>query len=89
MARAKIDYEEIQNELLKMFPWPVYRSVRIRKASDYGGRTPTRIYDRSTGNYAPIGWSVNVELLTFTGEYRMNMEPVYEVENRDVLIVLS
>lgn len=89
MARAKIDYEEILKALQKIYPWPVYRSVRILKASDYQGRTPTRIYDRSTGNYAGIGWDLKVEMLTFQGKYQMNMEPVYNVEERDVMIRMS
>ena len=89
MARAKIYYEAILEELRMMYQWPVYRSVRILKATDFQGRTPTRLYDRSTGNYAAIGWDVKVELLAFTGKYRNNLDPIYEVEVRDVLIRLS
>ena len=63
MARAKIPYDEMSIYVTARYQLPVYRSAYPTRSgrSQYGSRdTPVRIYDRSTGNYTPIGWAFDV-----------------------------
>lgn len=68
MARATIPYEDIQAVLERMFPWPTYKTVRIRKPDRYNDlKAPTTIYDRRTGNFKSMGYKVPVILERFVG----------------------
>lgn len=78
MARAKIPYGELQKALNAKYPWPVHRNVRLLEKNEPGGKTPVRVYDRTTGNFAPIGYSVSVTMLRFNGTYAATMNPDYD-----------
>jgi hypothetical protein len=68
MARATIPYEDIQAKLETMFPWPTYKTVRIRKPRrDNEVRAPTSVYDRRTGNFKSMGYRVQIILERFVG----------------------
>lgn len=61
MPRARIPYDDLRKMLRKKYPSPLYANVRL------DGNTPVRVYDRSTGNFAPIGWKVRIYLEQFVG----------------------
>ena len=68
MARATIPYEDIQAKLESMFPWPTYKTVRIRKPRrDNNVKAPTSVYDRSTRNFKSMGYRTQVILERFEG----------------------
>jgi hypothetical protein len=89
MPRAKIPYDELQDELEKMYPFPVYRNPRIRPKSVYKGYTPITVYDRSKGNFATIGYRAMIEFSRFQGEYDSVMNPVFRQEMKEVVILLN
>ncbi len=69
------------------FRFPLYGQVRLNKPERYGGGyTPTRIYDRSTGNYAPYGWLIEISYNRFTGEFDL-LAPVYTDRIRERIVV--
>lgn len=78
MARKTIPYQTLQKALNDKYPWPVHRNVSLLKKDDAGGSTPVRAYDRSTGNFAPIGYQVTVTMLRFNGKYAAAMNPQYD-----------
>jgi len=68
MPRAKIDYPALRNELFKKYPMPLYRDVTLLVPHRSNRiKAPTTIYDRSQGNYARIGYKVQVRLEQFMG----------------------
>lgn len=73
-----IPYETLQKALNDKYPWPVHRNVKLLDKSDFGGTTPVRVYDRSSGNFSPIGYRVTVSMLRFNGKYAAAMNPQYD-----------
>lgn len=68
MPRATIPYEKLQQLAEKKYPEPLFMDVYVLVPSrTLKVKTPTRVYDRSTGNFAPIGWKVQVEMRQFDG----------------------
>tara|TARA_R110002012_G_scaffold308631_1_gene514989 strand:- start:400 stop:681 length:282 start_codon:yes stop_codon:yes gene_type:complete len=72
MARASIPYDELQIAAEKLFPAPVFTSVRVegrrRRYNTYDFKpTPTTIYDRRSGNYKSIGYRCYIVMFMFTG----------------------
>jgi len=88
MPRAAIPYDKIEDRLRKMYPYPLYRGMRIVRKSDYRGFTPIRVYDRSSGNYKAVGFKVRIEYTRFQGEYDSVMNPVYRGEEQVVIVEL-
>ena len=72
-----------------MYPFPVFRSPRIRKKDEFMGYTPITVYDRSTGNFKPIGYRCSVEYSRFQGVYDQVMNPVFREEIQEVVILLD
>ena len=70
MPRATIPYFEIDEFIEKQYPKPVFR----RPQRESG--TPKTVYDRSTGNFARIGYMVNVSYTRLTG-FDNDLQPVY------------
>ena len=67
MPRATIPYDELQQELDKMFPWPTCR-VRLRKPDRYNNlKAPVTVYDRTDGKFQRIGYRCNIFIEMFTG----------------------
>jgi len=92
MPRAKIPYPELEKALRKKYPSPLYANVTLKKPRrDNNIRAPTTIYDRSQGNYARIGYRVQVELEQFAGietSFRAKYATVYKRRSfEDVLFV--
>lgn len=87
MARKTIPYESLQKALNDKYPWPVHRNVFLLKKGEPDGKTPVRVYDRSTGNFAPIGYSVTVTMLRFNGKYAAAMNPQYDDLTFDDIIL--
>lgn len=68
MPRAKIDYPALRSKLLQKYPMPLYRNVDLLVPHRSNNiKAPTTIYDRSQGNYARIGYKVQVRLEQFMG----------------------
>ena len=79
MPRAKIPYEELERKAKRKYPAPAFNDVRLYPD------TPIRVYDRSTGNYAPIGWKVRVFFRQFT-EFSSSLRPIYENKSETIVI---
>jgi hypothetical protein len=80
MARATIPYDELQIAAEKMFPEPVFTSVRVegrrrRYQSTDKKPTPTTIYDRRSGNYKSIGYRCFITMFVFSG-FTKRFEPM-------------
>ena len=87
MARKTIPYATLQKALNDKYPWPVHRQVYLLKKEDAGGSTPVRAYDRTTGNFAPIGYQVTVSMLRFNGRYESSMNPKYDaIRFQDIIL---
>lgn len=86
MPRARIPYDDIQRRLRTMYPEPCYRTVQLQKGT---ASTPKRVYDRSTGNYAPVGWKVNVAGLVFVGYNPKSTFPVYQNFEDSIVVLLD
>jgi hypothetical protein len=68
MPRATIPYERLQKLAETKYPEPLFMDVYVLKPDRIlKTKTPTRVYDRSTGNFAPIGWKVQIEMRQFDG----------------------
>lgn len=92
MPRAKIDYPGLQDELLKKYPLPLYRDVKLLVPHRSNRiRAPTTIYDRSQGNYARIGYKVQVRLEQFIGvvETWNGFRVKYEKRNFDDVLFID
>ena len=89
MPRATIPYFELDERLEKMYPDPVFRGVYVVRSRFSEGFTPKRVYDRSTGNYAPIGWRCMVNMSAFTGSYDDAMNPVFVQRRFETVILLA
>ena len=89
MPRAKIPYGELALKVTQMYPEPIYRGHFIVTSEFNQGMTPTRVYDRSTGNYAPIGWMVVLDVSRFQGEYDQNLQPIYREERFKTVVLLE
>ena len=89
MPRARIPYDEIIQEIRRLYPYPLFSSVAIRtEFTDRVRRiTPTRVYDRSTGNFAAIGWKVAIQGLRYTGQDQAFF-PTYEEFTEDRVFLL-
>ena len=84
MPRAKIPYEELQDEIRRRYQPPAFRfpMVRTNRAD-----SPTRIYDRRTGNYAPIGWRVKIDYQQFFGFPDAKVEPPIYINKSEILLI--
>lgn len=89
MPRATIPYFELDRELEKLYPYPVFRNPRVIRSKFLSGSTPRRVYDRSTGNYAPIGWRCKVDMSRFTGSYDNAMNPMFREVRFEVVILMD
>ena len=89
MPRAKIPYDAIESKMIELYPYPLYRGVGIRTVftDRVRRKTPTTVYDRTTGNFARIGYKVAIEGLIFVGTDQ-NFEPVYRNFMEDRVILL-
>lgn len=68
MPRAKIDYPALRQALFEKYPQPLYRDVTLLvPRRDNRIKAPTAVYDRTTGNYARIGFKVQVRLEQYVG----------------------
>lgn len=68
MPRATIDYTALRKALFEKYPQPLYRDVTLLvPRRDNRIKAPTTVYDRATGNYARIGYKVQVRLEQFVG----------------------
>jgi len=68
MPRARIPYDELESAIQDKYPFPLYKNVRLLRKERYNNvPTPTVVYDRSTGNYAAIGWKVTVSVEQYEG----------------------
>ena len=85
MGRAKIPYEELQREVRRRYQSPafMFAVVRTNRAN-----SPVRVYDRRTGNYAPIGWRVKVDYQQFFGFSDASVNPIYINKSETVIIEL-
>lgn len=79
MPRARIPYDDIERAIQRNYPYPLYREMRIQTVyTDRVRRaTPTRVYDRSSGNFAGIGWKVAIQGARYTGQ-GVDFRPLYE-----------
>ena len=89
MPRARIPYDDIEQAIRDAYPYPLYSSVRIATVfTDRVRRaTPTRVYDRSTGNFAGIGWRVPIVGLIYQGQDQ-RFAPIYENFEEDRVFIL-
>lgn len=68
MPRAKIPYDELQKLAERKYPEPLFMDVYVIVPSrTVRTPSPTRVYDRRTGNFAAIGWNVKIEMRQFDG----------------------
>lgn len=69
MPRATIPYDDLQRLAEEKYPEPLYINVNVTRKdrNSYGVKAPTRVYDRSTGNFAAIGWKVQISMAQFVG----------------------
>jgi hypothetical protein len=68
MPRARIPYEELEAAARKKYPYPIFRNVQVLRRSRYNDiKAPTVVYDRSTGNYARIGFNCQITAEMFAG----------------------
>lgn len=91
MPRAKIDYPALRKALNDKYPMPLYRDVTLlvpHRSNQV--KAPTTVYDRTQGNYARIGYKVQVRLQQFMGitETYDGFRVVYEKRSfQDVLFL--
>ena len=68
MPRAKIPYQELEKKVRKMFPFPIYRDVFLRKPRrDNNVKAPISVYDRRSGNYKVSGYICQISYEIFQG----------------------
>jgi len=67
MPRARIPYDELQRLAEKKYPSPLYIDVEVQRKDRTTDKAPTRVYDRTTGNFAAIGWQVSISFKQFDG----------------------
>ena len=89
MPRARIPYQKLEEKLQIMYPWPVFRQPTIRTKDLFKGYTPITVYDRTSGNFSPIGYKAMVEYTRFQGTYGESMNPVFRTEMKEVVILLD
>ena len=79
MPRAKIPFDAIEQAITEEYPFPLYSEMRIATVfTDRVRRaTPTRVYDRSTGNFSGIGWKVAIQGRIYRGQ-DVQFRPIYE-----------
>lgn len=89
MGRAAIPYDDIQQAIQTAYPYPIYSNMRIRTVfTDRVRRiTPTRVYDRSTGNFSGIGWKVAIQGSRYIGQDQA-FRPIYENFQEDRVFLL-
>jgi hypothetical protein len=85
MGRATIPYEDLQTEISRRYQAPSFKFAIVRSNR---ANSPTRVYDRRTGNYAPIGWRVVVDYQQFFGFSDASVNPIYVVKSETVIIEL-
>ena len=79
MARAAIPWRKIEASAKKMFVQPIYESYWVEKPTRYNElKAPTTVYDRTSGNYAVIGYNVMVVRDQFTGFSKGRLFPQYK-----------
>ena len=83
MGRARIPYEELQREVERRYQRPAFLFPNVRTNT---ANSPTRVYDRRTGNYAPIGWRVTVDYQQFFGFSDASVNPIYVNKSESVII---
>ena len=74
MARAQIPYFEIDQFIEQRYPTPVFQNARRDR---FPREIPRTVYDRSTGNFARIGYLVWMSYERLTG-FNENLDPVYD-----------
>jgi len=68
MPRARIPYEELEAAAREKYPYPVFKDVQVLRRSRYNDiKAPTVVYDRSTGNYAKMGFKCQITAKMFEG----------------------
>lgn len=78
MARAAIPWKKIESSVKKVFPKPIYSEVRVMKPNRYNDlKAPTTVYDRTSGNYKPIGYNTLVSRYMFVG-FDKELEPKWK-----------
>jgi hypothetical protein len=85
MGRATIPYEKLQEEVSRQYARPAFKGALVRTNR---ANSPTRVYDRRTGNYAPIGWRVKVDYQQFFGFSDASVNPIYVLKSETVIIEL-
>ena len=83
MGRATIPYGDLQEEISRRYQEPSFKFAVIRTNR---ANSPTRVYDRRTGNYAPIGWRVVVDYQQFFGFSDASVNPIYVIKSETVII---
>ena len=88
MPRAAIPYFEIEQTLERMYPRPSNQNIVLIRPQRWNDvKAPTRVYDRSTGNYAPIGWKVTFRREIFFGFDEASVRPLYSERTETILIL--
>ena len=89
MPRAPIPYFDIEQKLERMYPRPSNRNIVLaRPTRDNMVRAPIRVYDRTTGNYAPIGFRVTVYREVFFGFAEGTVRPEYIPRTEEVVVLI-
>ena len=93
MPRAKIPYNELASKVRKMFPFPIYRDVFLRKPRrDNNVKAPISVYDRRSGNYKVSGFICQVKYEMFQGVKESDyygLETRYKTIEVTVMVMLD
>lgn len=85
MPRAAIPYFEIDQYIEQQYPAPVFRNARRNR---FASEIPRTVYDRSTGNFARIGYLVFMSYDRLTG-FDQNLDPEYESIYERIFVPIS
>ena len=86
MGRATIPYEKLQDVVNRTYGFPSFRNAQVRRNR---ANSATRVYDRRTGNYAPIGWRVTIDYEQFFGFSDATVNPIYIPKSETVIIEMK
>lgn len=93
MARSRIPYTDLETELKKMLKAPIYVRVKLLRPDRYNDlKAPPTIYDRSTGNYARIGYYCDVaydEFVGFGENFEGRFQSIYKSQEDKMFIPYS
>ena len=68
MAKAAVPYEQLQIELERLYPEPIFQNMRLLKPKRGNNiRAPTAIYDRTAGSFKKIGYRCIIQGTMVTG----------------------